>query len=324
MSSSSSSTTTTPLPTTADKKEIKRVYAYAHGFLSDENSYKGRFFRDYLSTKQVKLHLLNLNPQDAEGKTDYASITYTGALQAIQNLYEAEGGAQANVKLTLFGSSLGGYVAARYAELHPDAVEKMVLFCPGFNLQGRWPTLFGEEGMKAWKEKGTREFEVKGQKVQVPYGFLEDGHRHPPFPKFVQPALVVHGLRDETVPVETTTEELLGQGDGVKELVHVLLVDDDHGLTKEKTLAVASKCILEFLDIREGHKGEEKETEKLAASDHIEVEQKFSVQDRTTLENKVLAAGAELKGAVIFTGAYLACRYNVCVLIHVMSVSSSH
>jgi pimeloyl-ACP methyl ester carboxylesterase len=33
--------------------------------------------------------------------------------------------------MVLIGSSMGGYIAARYAELHPEQVAKLVLLCPG-------------------------------------------------------------------------------------------------------------------------------------------------------------------------------------------------
>lgn len=219
--------------------------------------------------------------------------------------------------MTLLGSSLGGYVAARFAELHPEAVEKLVLFCPGFDLQSRWPRVVGEVGLREWEERGFREFEGPAGvgSVRVPWSFIEDGRRHPAFPKYKVPTLIIHGLNDEVVPVETTTKGLLGQGGGeggegelMKTNTQVLLVNDDHGLTKPKTLAVAGSSILEFLDIRKGEGKEEERREedrKLSTTDHIEVEAKFALPaDRKALEKKILTAGGELKGAVIMTDIY--------------------
>lgn len=296
---------------------FSHTHTDAHGFLSNENSYKGRHFQQILATRDTHLHLLNLN-----GPTDQnlglGGISYTGGLAAILALYDKEGGREEGVKLTLLGSSLGGYVAARFAELYPEAVEKLVLFCPGFDLQSRWPRVLGEEGLREWEERGFREFEGPPGvgSVRVPWSFIEDGRRHPAFPKYSVLTLIIHGLDDEVVPVETTTKGLLGQGEEgggeggmmMKTFTQVLLVNDDHGLTKPKTLAVAASSILEFLDIRKGEGKEEggrEEDRGLSATDHIEVEAKFVLPaDRKALEEKILAAGGELKGAVIVTDVY--------------------
>ncbi len=304
--SSSSSTSSSPSASKKAPEPPKRVYAYAHGFCSDEHSFKGTHFQKVLAEREgVHLHLLNMN--GGEGK-DLGGISYTGGIEAIQRLFESQGGRQANVQLTLLGSSLGGYVASRYAELHPTHVEKLVLFCPGYDLQSRWPKLFGEKALKEWEGRGYREFETRGRTVRVPWAFIEDGRRHPSFPRFAVPALVIHGLKDETVPVETTTQGLLGQGEAVKDLTQVLLVDDDHNLTKPKTLEVAAHSILEFLDIR-GSKEAQNTTPSSSSTaansaDHIEVEAKFELVDQATLHAKILAAGGELKGAVIMTDEY--------------------
>ncbi|GAB5035276.1 cyth domain-containing protein [Nannochloropsis oceanica] len=308
-----------PVPSPSqDHRTIKRIYAYAHGFLSNENSFKGRHFQGVFAACDTHLHLLNLNggDQNSNQNSGLGSISYTGGLAAIQALYEREGGREKGVKLTLLGSSLGGYVAARFAELHPEAVEKLVLFCPGFDLQSRWPRVFGEVGLREWEERGFRDFEGPGGcgSVRVPWSFIEDGRRHPAFPAYGVPTLIIHGLNDDVVPVETTTKGLFGQvgGDGwggmVKTCTQVLMVNDDHALTKPKTLAVAASSILEFLDIRKEEDNKEGGREEdcvLSMTDHLEVEAKFALPtDRVGFEEKILAAGGELKGAVIFTDIY--------------------
>jgi len=58
-------------------------------------------------------------------------------------------------------TSLGGFLAARYAELHPGRVEKLVLLCPGFDRCSRWEALFGPAVMREWEAAGWRGFEVK-------------------------------------------------------------------------------------------------------------------------------------------------------------------
>lgn len=106
------------------KSRPKRVYAYCHGFLSDENSFKGLYLQRYFAD-QLDLRLFNLN-----GPRGYASISYSGALSVIDEFYKDQQ-EDGDVLMTLIGSSFGGYVAARYAELYPYHIEKLVLLCPG-------------------------------------------------------------------------------------------------------------------------------------------------------------------------------------------------
>eukprot|EP00624_Nannochloropsis_granulata_P002372 evm.model.NODE_22070_length_83641_cov_42.053585.2 len=94
----------------------------------------------------------------------------------------------------------------------------------------------------------------------------------------------------------------------MKTCTQVLLVNDDHGLAKPKTLAISASSILEFLDIRKEKGKDEGGREEdcvLSMTDRLEVEAKFALPaDRVALEEKILASGGELKGAVIFTDIY--------------------
>ena len=78
------------------------------------------------------------------------------------------------LKLRLIGSSMGGYLAARYAELFPEEVDRMILLCPGFNLHERWPHLFGNEELEKWmtdKGKITTTIEEAAQSCGRVAGF---------------------------------------------------------------------------------------------------------------------------------------------------------
>ena len=48
----------------------KHVWAYLHGFLSGPESFKGRYFQQYLEKLGVDLHLVDLNgPQGYSGES---------------------------------------------------------------------------------------------------------------------------------------------------------------------------------------------------------------------------------------------------------------
>lgn len=127
-------------------------------------------------------------------------------------------------------------------------------WCAGYDLQSRWPKLFGEEVLDEWQRDGSRAFQVgrgrgdaavaaatdtgscrfqrvigrrsacavagggcglhawiaqvRGEEVRIPFDFIEDGRKHPAFPQYRCPALVVQGVRDEVVPSSTVMQAL--------------------------------------------------------------------------------------------------------------------
>ncbi|CAF4845742.1 unnamed protein product, partial [Rotaria sp. Silwood2] len=40
--------------------------------------------------------------------------------------------------MNLFDAGMGGYITARYAELHSDRMKNLFLLCPAFGLAARW------------------------------------------------------------------------------------------------------------------------------------------------------------------------------------------
>lgn len=88
------------------------TYAYCHGFLSGPGSVKGQVLRESMLEAGVDMMLLNLNGAD----NDPGAITCSGALQAVRDFHlekKATAG-DPGLKLRLVGSSLGGYVVARF------------------------------------------------------------------------------------------------------------------------------------------------------------------------------------------------------------------
>jgi hypothetical protein len=101
------------------------------------------------------------------------------------------------------GSSLGGYLAALYAAAHPEA-DRLVLLAPAFDFCSRWAQLAGPENMENWRETGWAEVFLYGEHEmrKLHYGFYLDALKYAPNPVFTQPALIFHGVSDETVPVD--------------------------------------------------------------------------------------------------------------------------
>ncbi len=129
-------------------------------------------------------------------ENDFRNLTLTAQLRVLERTARGE-------RVTLIGSSMGGYLAALYAETHSE-VEKLLLLAPAFNFYNRWAEEMGQKKMDRWREQG--EISVyhyaKGREVPLGYQLAEDARQYEAFPKFQQPCLIFHGTQDDVVPVQ--------------------------------------------------------------------------------------------------------------------------
>jgi pimeloyl-ACP methyl ester carboxylesterase len=160
---------------------------YLHGFASGPFSKKAAFFRERIPSLEV--------PDLAAG--DFEHLTISGQLKLIEDLARGE-------RVALIGSSLGGYLAALYAARHPEAA-KLVLMAPAFGFVRRWAAAPEAEG---WRKTGYLEVYHYGEKrtCRLSYQFIEDALGYEDFPDCQQPALIFHGVNDDTVPARVSSE----------------------------------------------------------------------------------------------------------------------
>jgi uncharacterized protein len=191
-------------------------YAYLHGFASSPRSRKALALRAAFEGLGATLEIPDLNAPSFE------RLSHKAMLARVDELYERD----PTRMLSLVGSSLGGWVAARYAELNPDRVSRLVLLCPGFRLAERWPKVVGEEWFEVWERQGTLALpDAEGRRVPVHFGFIEEARREPGMPEVSCETLIIHGTRDETVPVSLSREYVSKRAN-----VRLLELDDDHAL----------------------------------------------------------------------------------------------
>ncbi len=140
------------------------------------------------------------------------------------------------------GSSLGGWLAARWAELNPERVTRLVLLCPAFDSVSRWPALLPPGATDRWQREGALLMpDSAGTLTRVHYRFYEESRAEPAFPSVPCPTLIIHGKRDPTVPID-------GSRRYAAEHAHVELVevDDVHDLLASQELIV--ERALDWLD----------------------------------------------------------------------------
>jgi pimeloyl-ACP methyl ester carboxylesterase len=192
--------------------------AYLHGFASGPRSRKGSTLAAAFAERGVRLQQPDLN------RPDFAHLTYTGMLAATDALDAHPDSGEG--RWGLIGSSMGGWVAARWAELHPAKVARLLLLAPGFDLPNRWRQLISEQDLAAWEAAGWREVaDADGVPTRLGWALMEDARRQPPVPRPSCPVLLLHGRRDEVVPLEVSEAFARGRPN-----VELEVLDDDHDL----------------------------------------------------------------------------------------------
>ena len=163
-------------------------YIYLHGFASGPGSRKAVAMAEAFSRRQLILEIPALDGEDFE------NLTISSQLAILEDTLQ-------NEPACLIGSSMGGYLAAFYASRHPE-VARVVLLAPAFNFIPRWLARADPEGN--WHQSGWLDVYHYGSKSmrRLHFGLIEDARRYPGMPDFTQPGLILHGIRDETVPVE--------------------------------------------------------------------------------------------------------------------------
>lgn len=192
-------------------------YAYLHGLASGPRAFKGQWLSRSFAARGISLELPDLNAPS------FAGLTCSAMLGVLDALDRQAGG---DTRWRFIGSSLGGYLAALWSGLNPGRCDRLVLLCPGFGLQDRWASLVGAEGLAQWRIEGRLALpDAEGSVVPVHYGLVQDLAEYPKVPAVDCPALIIHGTRDDVVPIEGSRRYAASNPQ-----VRLLEVDDDHSL----------------------------------------------------------------------------------------------
>jgi uncharacterized protein len=188
---------------------------YLHGFASSPQSSKARFFAERFGALGVPFTA----PELDEG--NFERLTITSQLHVVEK-------AVGDGPVVLMGSSLGGYLAALFAARSVERVEKMVLLAPAFQFPSRWRARYSAEELERWRVKGAIPFFHYGFKEErgLGYRIVQDALQYEDEPAFPQPALVLHGRRDEVVPVALSKAFAEGHPN-----VKLKVVESGHELT---------------------------------------------------------------------------------------------
>jgi uncharacterized protein len=193
-----------------------RSVLYLHGFASSPLSRKARFLEERFAELAIPFEA----PDLAEG--DFLHLTISGQLEVVRHAAR-----QARGRLTIVGSSLGGYLASLYAA-ESKGVDQLVLLAPAFGFHDLWLERLGPEEIEHWRQSGKLSvFHYgTGREADLSYEFLTDANKYPAYPDSRVPTLIFHGMHDDLVPVGNSVRFTREHSEA-----QLITVDSGHELT---------------------------------------------------------------------------------------------
>lgn len=207
-------------------------YAYLHGLSSGPGSRKGIALAHAFEDRGQRLTLLDLNRPSLE------RLSFAAALDALDDMDRSGAG-----QWRLIGSSWGGWLSARWAELNPERVDRLVLLSPAFDFAPCWERALGSGKLSDWQTSG--ELPVpnpEGGFSSLHYGFYQESLVGPAYPDVTRPALILHGVSDELIPIAHSRKFASEHAN-----VRLVELDDDHSL--QRSIPRITEETLRFFDL---------------------------------------------------------------------------
>ena len=212
-------------------------WLYLHGFGSGPDSAKGVHLSRHFQQLGTRIERLDLRVPSLENLRLSAMIEKTR---------RALGGP--GERAVLWGSSLGGLVASRVAELD-ERVQALVLLAPAFRFAERWAS---RPEFESWREQGWIDaYDHVGKRpARIDFTFaseaLELYAAGGGWPDVRVPTLIVHGVLDDVVAVDGSRQWAAG-----KPQVRLVEVDDGHDLIRSlgRITEESERFLARFLEL---------------------------------------------------------------------------
>ena len=128
----------------------------------------------------------------------------------------------------IMGSSYGGLAIANAANKLLDRDMRIVLMAPAFGLAENFQKIAGEEGVDEWENSGYRSYFHHGlnKEIKLNWDFMISA-RKMSWPKINHPTVIIHGISDEIVQIESSRK--VAESNSIVQLIEV---EDGHRLGK--------------------------------------------------------------------------------------------
>lgn len=181
---------------------------FAHGLWSSTESSKVRYMRELgWDVVAIDMHRHGWNQQEQT--------------RAVLNAIDEQGPFD-----LLIGSSFGGLATANAAALRSELDLRLLLLAPAFGYHELLHDQLTPAEMEAWERTNEHRFHPPGWEspVTLPYDFVKAA-ADVSWPHLNHPTVVMHGTKDDVVPISNSERALLHA-----EHAHLVPVDDGHRL----------------------------------------------------------------------------------------------
>lgn len=222
------------------------LVVYVDGFASSQKGEKVLYFRDRFNERGYAFLTFDHRGHGSSSGS-MRDLTVTRNLEDLDRILASQ--AKAFKKHILIGSSMGGQTAAWFGAHHPGRIAANLLIAPGFRFLENRKKDLGPEGLEELEIRG--EVVVRNECLEVTIGkeMLMDAEQYPVeklLPDYKTPTLILHGIKDETVPFEDSVS--FTQGSSARPLELLLIAGGDHRLTDyKKTLFESMNVFLNRL-----------------------------------------------------------------------------
>ncbi len=180
----------------------KPIILLCHGFASNKDGRTNLHLEKILNQESLSTFRFDFfGHGESEGNIE--ELTVSEAVDDIQNavFHLRESGYK---KIALYGSSFGG-MASLIAASRVKEFFLLALKSPVSNYKDLILRLYKKEEIKEWEENGYLELKgIEGRKIKIKYFFFQDACQNNGYKaakKVSIPTLIVHGDRDEMVPL---------------------------------------------------------------------------------------------------------------------------
>lgn len=185
-----------------DQFKKKLLIIFIHGFTSNKNTTNFVKLVKILSQHKIPSFRFDLfGHGESGGKIE--EITVSEAVDDVLSAIKSAKKLGFN-NIGLVGSSFGGLASIVASSLFKE-VKFLVLKSPVVNLLEKEILTKSEKEINDWKQKGFRYYYTsEGRKLKINFSFFEDAGRYDGYQiakKINIPILIVHGDKDQTVPV---------------------------------------------------------------------------------------------------------------------------
>lgn len=200
---------------------MNKTILFLHGFASSGQGTKAQYFRRKFSAfPEVSFHAFDFNPTPR----DFEYMTITGLINRLRQYVLDQGLAATGVNF--IASSMGALAGLNYAQRF-GGVEKMIFLAPALSYPPRRLLIKVEN----WEQDGavpTFHFAFE-KEIPLRYDLDVDGRRYArPVPP-AAPLLIMHGQRDDVIPLQRSRDYAASYPGQVR----LIELDADHRLNDQ-------------------------------------------------------------------------------------------